>query len=78
MLRKKMKAKITNAMKFSDERAYNSSRSLEDPMVKVFQRFVDCSTISRASDEIISVPMTQGVFRLLILGLPFSTSASLA
>ena len=73
MLRKNIKPKITNAMKFSDERAYNRSRSPDVSIVKVFQRLLACSMTSKTSDATISVPTTHGVFRLLILVLPFST-----
>ena len=78
MLRRKMNAKIINATKFSDERAYKRRRSLEDSMVKVFQRLVDCRMISKASDATISVPMTQGVLRRFGLLSSFSTCESLA
>ena len=77
MLRKKINANITNAMKLSDERAYRSIRSLDDSMANVFQRFDDCSATSSVSDATIKVPITQGVFRRFIFATAFSTIASL-
>ena len=63
MLRKKINPKMTNAIKFSDDSAYNAIRSAEVSMEKLFQRFVDCRMMSSASEAIIRVPITQGVLR---------------